>query len=145
MKKIDIGCGKQLREGYEGIDKIDYGQKHILDLETDKLPYDDDSVDAIYANHFLEHLKDTKHCLNECWRVLKKDGVFEANCPYCFWDGAQNPTHFQCVTEFWFVSLRGDSIVGFKPWEIKSIKTKSNPVGQKYEVQAVLTKNENSN
>jgi len=138
--KIDLGSGEYLREGYEGIDKIDYGQKHVLDLETEKLPYDDESVDAIYANHFLEHLKDVKHCLNECWRVLKKDGVFEANCPYCFWDGGQMPVHFQCVTDSWFVFLTRPKTdgYGYKQWAITSLKTKSNNVGQKYEIQCVM-------
>lgn len=139
MTKIDCGCGKYKREGYIGIDKMDFGQELILDLEVGDLPFKDNEVDEIYANHFVEHLKDTKHFFNEAWRVLKKGGLMCVNCPYCFWEGAQNPTHFQCITTFWFASLRDDNTVGFNNWEIKSLKEKANNLGQKFEIQAILT------
>jgi len=50
---------------------------------TNGIPYQNDTVDLIVSNHLLEHLsrKDGKQLLDECYRVLKKDGVIRINVP----------------------------------------------------------------
>lgn len=47
------------------------------------IPLKDDIADYIYSSHFLEHLyrKDANNLLNECHRVLKKDGVLRISVP----------------------------------------------------------------
>jgi len=121
MLKINLGCGEDFNDDLVGIDICNYGQIYILDLEKDLLPFEDDSVEYIKSNHFLEHLIDPKNCLNEAWRVLKKGRQFEIKVPYGLWEGAQKPVHHQCITESWFDFLRKErnfKIYGYRCWEI---------------------------
>lgn len=50
---------------------------------TSGLPFDDGTVDAIYASHVLEHLyrEDALRLLAECMRVLKPEGVIRLVLP----------------------------------------------------------------
>src|SRR3990167_2360746 len=62
----------------EGYINIDMNPQSKADLVRDVrfgLPYDDASVDAITACHFLEHLTcdEMMFVLEECYRVMKKD------------------------------------------------------------------------
>lgn len=47
------------------------------------IPLAHNVADYIYSSHFIEHLnrKDAKHLLNECYRVLKKDGILRISIP----------------------------------------------------------------
>ncbi len=47
----------------------------------DGLPFEDDFFDFIHAGEILEHLYDTKHFFEECWRVLRPQGVFIFTTP----------------------------------------------------------------
>lgn len=70
--KCDIGCGKNTPEGWIGIDAIDFGQKHVLDVRKG-LPFADSSVDEVRSSHFVEHLTGAERItfFNELYRVLK--------------------------------------------------------------------------
>jgi hypothetical protein len=54
--KLDLGCGLNPREGFEGVDL--YGDKatHKVDLFKFPWPFKSDSVDEISTSHFLEHV-----------------------------------------------------------------------------------------
>ena len=32
MKKLNLGCGKIPRDGYEGLDIQDFGQEYVMDI-----------------------------------------------------------------------------------------------------------------
>ena len=51
---LNIGCGDVKFPDWVNID-IEPGADLVLDLRND-LPFDDDSVDFIYNEHFIEHL-----------------------------------------------------------------------------------------
>lgn len=71
--RIDVGCGKNPKEGFVGIDSIDFGQKYVLDVRNG-LPFADDSVDEVHSSHFVEHLDGPERVgfFNELHRVMKK-------------------------------------------------------------------------
>ena len=48
-----------------------------------KLPFDDESIDVIYSSHLIEHLRknEAENVLRECFRVLKKGGLFRLIVP----------------------------------------------------------------
>jgi ubiquinone/menaquinone biosynthesis C-methylase UbiE len=48
-------------------------------IDAHSIPFEDDTFDAVIANHMLYHLPDRKKGLSEMRRVLKKDGVFFAS------------------------------------------------------------------
>ncbi|NOH31507.1 class I SAM-dependent methyltransferase [Vibrio mediterranei] len=72
--KLHLGCGSHHFDGWENID-LGYGDISF-DL-TKGLPYDDNSVKAIYMGHIFEHLEykdESSSLLLECHRVLKPGG-----------------------------------------------------------------------
>ena len=81
--KIDIGCGNHKREGFIGVDiapgeNVDY----VLDIEKERLPFDDDSVDHVFSNHTFEHIWSPQNILREIVRVCKHDALVEIWTPY---------------------------------------------------------------
>jgi SAM-dependent methyltransferase len=83
--KLDIGCGNAKRPGFIGVDKLDLpGVDVTLDLLTETLPFDDDSVAAIYSAHFMEHVPQPDHVLSEMGRVCADGALIEIWTPYAF-------------------------------------------------------------
>lgn len=50
--------------------------------ETDPIPYANESVDAIWATHFFEHIRNFGALVAECERVLKPGGQIFSVVPY---------------------------------------------------------------
>jgi predicted SAM-dependent methyltransferase len=53
------------------------------DIRSDQIPFGDDSVDAIYCSHVIEHIEDeyVRIMFDECHRVLKEGSVLRIACP----------------------------------------------------------------
>lgn len=47
---------------------------NLIQGEAEKLPFEDNSFDFINCNEVTEHVKDPAKLLEECYRVLKRDG-----------------------------------------------------------------------
>lgn len=128
--KLDLGCGKNPREGFIGVDSRAFGQQAICDLskpkwafkQTKDLPpfglvldssgqwiLPDSSVDEVHCSHFVEHLTGPEriHFVNELWRVLKPGGKATIITPH--WASCRaygDLTHqWPPVSEFWFYYL----------------------------------------
>jgi predicted SAM-dependent methyltransferase len=56
LRKLDLGCGQNPKEGHEGVDLYGDGAKHKVDLFKFPWPFRDGSVDEINCSHFLEHV-----------------------------------------------------------------------------------------
>jgi SAM-dependent methyltransferase len=98
--RLDLGCGPTSMEGCIGIDSSLAFEPDIrLDLEKDPLPFDDCSVEEIYATHFLEHIHNLIPLMNECQRVLKPGGAMHIRVPmYPSIEAFQDPTHVRFFT-----------------------------------------------
>ena len=73
--KLNIGCGNKAIDGYVGVDKFQCdAADYICDIENEKLPFDDGSVDAIMLDNVIEHFGDIPKVINELIRVSKKGG-----------------------------------------------------------------------
>lgn len=84
--KLNLGCGKNHKPGWIGIDR-DPSADLQLDLRED-LPFADNSAAVIYSEHFFEHLqypKEASHFLRECLRILKPGGVLHVGVPDTEW------------------------------------------------------------
>lgn len=79
--RLNIGCGSRLLPGFVNLD-LEAGADRRLDV-THGLPWDDGSVDAIYSEHFIEHVSqaDALHLLIECRRVLAPGGRLRIATP----------------------------------------------------------------
>ena len=126
--KISIGCGARQKPGWEGLDIVDFGWNHVCNIGTDKFPFEDNSADFIECHNTMEHIdrREWKNMLNECWRVLKQDGVLEIITPDFDKSPAlalQDPTHIAFVvkgtfTQYFTGARPRNASYGFKPWKI---------------------------
>ena len=82
MQKLNLGSGKDYREGYINIDlnpNIYYGSDKkirvdlIHDLNVFPYPFQDNSIDEIILNSIIIYL-DASKCLDEVYRICK-DGA----------------------------------------------------------------------
>jgi SAM-dependent methyltransferase len=117
-RTLDLGCGKTpanpfMAEKVFGIDiEVAHGSKNIFqaDLAISKIPFKDNYFDFVTAVDFLEHIprllylrkKRTQpfiNLMNEIWRVLKPNGIFQAYTP-CFPkdEAFVDPTHVNFIS-----------------------------------------------
>lgn len=81
---VDLGCGMRKVPGWIGIDIRPFrGVDFVLDLERDKLPFEDDTIDSFKAIHLFEHFtpEGLFWCIEECWRCLRPTGRFYISVP----------------------------------------------------------------
>ncbi|HXP32710.1 MAG TPA: methyltransferase domain-containing protein [Acidimicrobiales bacterium] len=118
--RLDLGCGRQPREGYEGVDVRYLGQRWLADLnQTPWVLYDnspdgvvhleapdsvmaleDSSVEAVYCSHFVEHVYDLIGFMDELWRVCANEAEVVIRHPYAWSSKAwQDPTHVRALVE----------------------------------------------
>lgn len=78
---LHLGSGPDRRAGWTNVD-LYFPAELCLDL-TRPLPFPDASVDAIYSQHFVEHLtkQQTAGLLLECARVLRPGGWLRISTP----------------------------------------------------------------
>ncbi len=80
--KLNWGCGPDTRDGWTNHDRDDYGSNDVGDI-LDGLPYPDDSVDMVVANHSLQMIRyaEMPKALGELWRVMKEGAVLRVLVP----------------------------------------------------------------
>ena len=84
--KLDIGGGKEPREGYTNVDGYVIGPD-VINADAGDLPFPDNSIEAINSSHNLEHIEKRKvvPTLKEFYRVLQPGGVLEIEVPSLVW------------------------------------------------------------
>jgi predicted SAM-dependent methyltransferase len=104
---LDVGCANCKKDGYIGIDNVDYGQELIWDVR-DGIPFPDESVDEVYTSHVLEHLtnKENKEFADDVLRVLKPGGIFSNKLPSVTHFGAYYQDHESFWNEARVVSIQ---------------------------------------
>ena len=79
--KLNLGSGGVRVPGYVSVDFDEALKPHVLADVEDLTVFEDDSVEAIYASHILEHLPLDSPALAEWMRVLKPGGVIAVIVP----------------------------------------------------------------
>jgi len=106
LLKLDLGCGKNPREGFTGVDSRNFGQPITADLRK-KWPWADNSVAEVHCSHFVEHLTAAErvHFVNELYRILVPEGKAKIVAPH--WNSPRafgDLTHqWPPVSEWWFL------------------------------------------
>jgi methionine biosynthesis protein MetW len=98
-KILDIGCGdgvlgsRLVRErscSVTGVDVSKYAigqagergvQAQHVDIDTERLPFEDRVFDAVIASCVLEHVGRPEHVMSEAWRILEDGGIFYVSLP----------------------------------------------------------------
>ena len=95
--KIDIGCGRNKKEGFTGWDiSPDSDADLIIDVRKIPWPTEDNSVDEVFCHHFFEHLTGEERMafMNELYRVMKEGAKATVVTPfYSSTRSIQDPTH----------------------------------------------------
>jgi len=83
MKKLHLGCGKRNFPGFINVDLADYPHIHHKRSVDDLSPFENGSVDLIYASHVFEYFKfsDAPRVLAEWRRVLRTGGILKLAVP----------------------------------------------------------------
>lgn len=74
---VNVGCGRVWHRDWINLDhRPSAPEVRAFDLRK-PLPFGDDTVDAVYASHVLEHLDpaEGRRLLAECRRILKPGGI----------------------------------------------------------------------
>jgi SAM-dependent methyltransferase len=111
--KLDIGCGSNKREGFLGVDAIQFpGVDVVFDIRNAPWPWPDNSVEEANCSHVLEHLTNLDgkwervRFFNELHRVLVPGGKCQIIIPHwCSMRYYGDPTHKEPFSEFGFYYL----------------------------------------
>ena len=79
--KINLGCGDKKMSGYVNVDVC--GDPDLrFDLSHFPWPFEDNSVDEVFSEHFLEHVEDYDKTVSEIHRILRVGGVNHFKVPH---------------------------------------------------------------
>ena len=83
MRKINLGCGNDLKEGFENYDKFPVNDSvKYINLDSLPLPFNDNSIDYIIMKDTFEHLDVNRYdFMMDIYRILKKGGTIEIDVP----------------------------------------------------------------
>jgi SAM-dependent methyltransferase len=111
--RLNVGAGHSYIPGLVNVD-ISERADVTLDLSTDRLPFEDDSVELVYSMHTLEHIPDYLFALGELYRVLRHDGVMLLRLPYATLTEYHlvNPYHLHDFSEHSFDFFDPDRLKG---------------------------------
>lgn len=72
---LNLGCGDKKKEGYTNVDVC--GSPDVAcDLNSFPWPWENDSIDEVFSEHWLEHVSDYERTILEIHRILKPNGRF---------------------------------------------------------------------
>lgn len=96
-KKLHLGCGRTILEGWVNLDCVDGPGIVVADLDacgTTPLPFDDDTFEEVFASHLIEHIKNPLPLMQELHRVCVNNAKAVFRCPNGASDDAfEDPTH----------------------------------------------------
>ena len=73
MKKLNLGCGRDFRNGYINLDFVkNKGVDIIWDLNKYPYPFKNPEFDEILVYNIMEHLDKPNDFVRELWRIGKR-------------------------------------------------------------------------
>lgn len=108
MKRLNLGCGFDKREGWINADNFRECTPDLLfDIESTPWPIQESEFDHILMKHVLEHVGATfdnfANIMRELYRVIVPSGIIEIHVPHfkhdTWWS---DPTHLRAFTPLTF-------------------------------------------
>ncbi len=99
--KINIGGGLKRIDGFLNVDHDEMtNPDYVVDLESGKLPFDDNSIEEIRAHHILEHIGEGfLGLMKELYRVCKSGAIIDIAVPHHRHENYfGDPTHRRPIT-----------------------------------------------
>ena len=93
--KLNLGSGSDIRPGWCNVDIIQIPGVDVVHDLNERWPWEDDSVEQIWASDVFEHLRDKMHSMEEMWRVCCHGALCEVETPNTVYNpaGWSDPTH----------------------------------------------------
>jgi predicted SAM-dependent methyltransferase len=95
--RLDLGCGPNKREGFIGVDVLQFdGKVDVVTDLTKPWPWENDSVEEVHCSHTLEHFTMPERChfARELARVLKPGAKATIITPHWMHERSYgDPTH----------------------------------------------------
>ncbi len=81
MRKLNFGCGKDVRKGW---DNCDIQKEAPISFNFNKFPYPlkKNYYDYLRINSVLDYVEKPEEVLNELWKHSAKEGIIEIWCGY---------------------------------------------------------------
>lgn len=134
MININVGSGKDKREGYVNLDSSGEANPDVVcDIESGALPFKDGEAKEIIAYNVLEQVSSPRKfvgVMNELWRVCNVLGRLMIRVPnaenkYAF----QDPMDVMRFTDESFTYMQKGNpryeeygrVYGFKPWKVERV------------------------
>lgn len=113
LLKLDLACGGNKKEGFTGIDHVynkgwNYNDNefHIYDLDSLHwhTQLGKNSTFEINCSHYIEHVRDIKLFMEQCYYILCNGGIITFTAPYYTSIRAwQDFTHVRAISENTFL------------------------------------------
>ena len=130
MKKLNFGCGPDIRDGWDNVD-IQKSKGIFKSFDFNKIPYPikDSVYDYVLLDNVLEHLGDPDRVIIELRRICKKNGIIDIRVPHYTNKGAYSDMqhkHFfneVCFKELVDQVARANKVKEFEIIELKLTPT----------------------
>ena len=124
MKKLNFGCGLDIKEGYVNMDILKIkGVNVVHDFNKFPYPFKDNEFDEVLTSHVLEHLDDLVKVMAELKRICKPNAKIFIRVPH-FSCGVsyRDPTHKRLFSYFTFDYFTEDCFYGLPKFKIANRK-----------------------
>jgi predicted SAM-dependent methyltransferase len=104
MKKLNLGCGQDIKKGYVNLDFIKQsGVDVIHDVNKFPWPFKENEFEEVYCSHVLEHVDDLIKTMKEVHRICAPGARIIVRAPH-FSCGVsyRDPTHKRLFSYFTF-------------------------------------------
>jgi len=135
MHKLNFGCGKDIKNGWENLDILPLKGVDIVRDFKRGIPRNDSYYKEVLAQYSLTQVADRNDfifLMNEFWRVLRKNGILTIVVPdarHSDTASYNDPMDCRYFTSDTFDYLNVDHYrytafeYGFQPWHIIEIKS----------------------
>lgn len=122
-KVLHLGCGNSKLNGAVGVDVLKMPAVDVVyDLDSRPWPFENDTVDLIFAHNVLEHVGNVVEFLNEVWRIGKNNSRIVIAVPYFrSVDAFTDPTHkhFFTANSLDYFTEKGGSLSAYGYTDLK--------------------------
>ena len=140
MKRLNIGSGEFLKEGFVNVDYYSVTEPDVKhDLSKFPYPFQDNEFDLVESDHCLEHLPDPFAVMSEIHRISKNGAPVVIRVPH-FSRGfthAEHKSGFDVTFPYYF---KKSFIGGYQGVEFDTVKVKLTWFAQPYFKKTVLSK-----
>lgn len=99
--KLNLGCGNKRKEGFLGVDKFECeAVDKYADIDQ-LLPFETNTVEEVWMDNIIEHVKDISALMSELHRICKPDAKITVLTPhFTSLSSWIDPTHLHHLSFF---------------------------------------------